>query len=171
MARVPLDVLFSRDPILKQFSVGFRRAMNEGFGGFLISISLFTAGAFFITFYLHDKIALENAVRAEILNTVGTRQEPTDVAKELGLIGSALARVNAGSDPTPPIPREWSCQVGPPCTPADKLPEELAARFMNSVNSELKTSDHSDWEDATYDVPGPKDNPASLSWPELGDRP
>ncbi|HEY3744034.1 MAG TPA: hypothetical protein VGL53_29520 [Bryobacteraceae bacterium] len=81
--------------LVERIKVRLRRLMNEGFGGFLISITLFTFGAVFLSKYLHDYAALAEAVRVEILEMVDTRQEDSDSVKEAGLIAAALARVNA----------------------------------------------------------------------------
>src|SRR5580658_7065655 len=84
-------------PLLQQTRVRLRRLMNEGFSAYLLSVSLFTAATILVTIYMHDRIALDEAITTEILDTVGTRQEPTDSQKEVGLIGAALAKLNAGT--------------------------------------------------------------------------
>lgn len=123
MPAIAPDV-FSGQGILQQFKVRFRRSRREGFGGFLLSISLFTLAAILIRTYLHDRTALEDAVRNQILSTVGTSEEPADSATELGLIASALAKVNAKL-----AAQSWDCQPANDlaCGAIEELPELFAA--------------------------------------------
>jgi PAS domain-containing protein len=164
---VPLEVTLSSSPILRQLKVRLRRLMQEGFAGFLLSISLFTGAAILISVYLHDRAALEEEVRNEILSTVDTRHEPSDATAELGLIGSALAKVNAG-----PSPKEWNCpSLDQKCTPVDQLPGKLVAEIMPDIVKVLDDHKNGDWSGSKYAKNGISrtgENPEKLSWPELG---
>jgi PAS domain-containing protein len=163
--------LLSRNPLLQQSRVRFRRLMQEGFRGFLVSISLLSGAAILTTIYMHDRAALEEAVRNEIIQTVGTRQEPSDSAKELGLIATALAKVNAA-----PPPERNCTQKDQPCAPADQLPGKLVAAAMPEVikaAGNYLTAD-GNWDappEAIHDIYTLKENPEVLSWPELGQGP
>ncbi|HTS24609.1 MAG TPA: hypothetical protein VMH81_01965 [Bryobacteraceae bacterium] len=92
----------------QQTAVRFRRLMREGFGKFLGSMSLAVLGAILCSIYIRDKEALDRAMRDETVKIVGTRQEPADSAQELGLIATALAKVNEAD------PSGWECPVEDP---------------------------------------------------------
>ncbi|HEX7795945.1 MAG TPA: hypothetical protein VF456_16405 [Vicinamibacterales bacterium] len=61
---------------------------------FLASVLLFAISLVLLRIYYLRESALEHAVRAEVLETVGTPQEPAESSSELGLIAAALAPIN-----------------------------------------------------------------------------
>src|SRR6478672_6129791 len=88
-----------RNLLLQQIPVRLRRLMREGFAEFLISMALASLSAILLDVYIRDKLALDQAIRDETVKVVGGREEPNDSAKELGLIATALAKVNSEPDP------------------------------------------------------------------------
>jgi hypothetical protein len=161
MPGTPLAEFLSR-PTVQQAKVRLRRLMKEGFDAYLLSVSLVTTGAILVNLYIHAKADLDEAVREGILRTVSTLQEPTDAAKELGLIGFALANPNATSLPVERCP---NTQIG--CAPFDDLPKQLAADIVSQIAKEpLGSLDQ--WSNKNLDIDQVKD-PAPLSWPELGE--
>jgi PAS domain-containing protein len=138
---------------------------NEGFGGFILSISLFAAGVTMIALYRHDEAALEKAVQTEIVDIVGTPQEPSDSAKELGLMASALSRVNALAPDQ--IPRNWKCPDGEPaCKALDLLPELMTTELDKALNGPEKSVD---WTQRKYQFSLVKNEASDAVWPEFSE--
>jgi hypothetical protein len=161
--------ILSDNSLLQQSLVRLRRLMQEGFRGFLITISLFTGAAILFTIYSHDRAALEDAVRNETIQNVGTRQEPSDAAKELGLIATALAKVNSQ-----PVLPEWECPISAPKPDPKCLPGQLVTQMMPEVlkaaNSHLDAD--GEWtgtQDEIDSLGPPKGKTDALTWPELGE--
>lgn len=153
--------------LLQPAKVRFRRLMQEGFRGFLVTLFLFSTGVTLATIYFHEKADLDEAVRNETIKMVGTRQEPTDAVNELGLIATALAKVN-----DPFAPRASTCSE-PGCIPDEELPERLVrpvlAKVIQAASTHLDID--GDWTGTTGEIANLtqyKQNPENLSWPELG---
>jgi len=157
---------FGSSSLLQPAKVRFKRLMQEGFRGFLITLFFFSTGVTLTTVYFHEKADLDEAVRNETIKLVGTRQEPSDAAADLGLIAAALAKVNA----TPPPPFAGCSE--PQCTPAEELPGRLVELAMPKVIAAVRPhlDADGDWINVTGEVDNlipHKQNSDVVSWPEL----
>jgi hypothetical protein len=87
-----------RDTLLYGTFVRLRRLADEGFGSFFFSISLFCLGMILLRQYYIDQSVLDDVVRNELLVSVGSEQEPSDNSAQLGLIATALGKLNNDPD-------------------------------------------------------------------------
>lgn len=149
----------------QQMPVRLRRLWREGFREFLLSMLLAMAAAILCSVYLREKGALDRAMREETTEVVGTRQEPADSAQELGLIATALAKVNAEPD----FPG-WECPSAEPnCLSYEKLPGELVHNTSFGAAAAAHLDEDGDWTGASDELDGlvPHGDANPLSWPEV----
>jgi hypothetical protein len=156
-----------RKLFLQQMPVRMRRLMREGFREFLISMGLAALAAILISVYIRDKVALDRAMRDETVKIVGTRQEPVDSARELGLIATALAKVNAAPDPP-----NWVCPAAEPnCLSFERVPGDIIQAADDDIaRAAGKHLDKGEWASISGDIEAlapRRQNPEDLSWPEL----
>ena len=121
---VPKRTFSASARVWSRLRVVGRRLLNEGFGGYLLGISLAAASVCLIDHYLTERHILDEAVRNEIVKTVGTLQQPSDDTSELGLIAYALARINStgpsGKNKRQECPTEHAA-----CRAVEQLPQEF----------------------------------------------